>query len=226
MIEAVVKVGGSLCRRDWLRPLGLRLAEVAWRHALVVVPGGGPFADAVRAQDARVGLGDSTAHWMAILGMDQYGWLLTDWIPGSEPVWTLSAARAVAGDGRVPVLLPCTLLYESDPLPHTWGVTSDSIGAWAAVTVGAPLLVLLKDVDGVFDAFPPQGEASRLRERVKVEELGRYGVVDAHLPGLVARYGLDLWLLNGRRPERLAELLATGAALGTHVEGGLPDPTG
>ena len=35
-----------------------------------------------------------------------------------------------------------------------------------------------------------------------------------------ARYGLELWLVNGRHPERLAELLSTGATKGTRVAAG------
>lgn len=216
MIEAVVKVGGSLCRREWLQPLGRCIAEVGRRHALLVVPGGGPFADAVRTQDEQLGLGDSTAHWMAILGMDQYGWLLTDWIPGSEAVWSLAAADEAAEAGRVPVLLPWALLHGADPLPHTWDVASDSIAAWVAGALGAPLLVLLKDVDGVWDE-PAAATGSRLLAGLTVDELGRFGIVDGHLPGLVEGNGLDLWLINGQQPGRLAELLATGSTLGTHV---------
>lgn len=219
MIQAVVKVGGSLCRGDGLPALGRRLAELGRRHSLLVVPGGGPFADAVRGQDRRFRLGDSTAHWMAILGMDQYGWLLADQVPGGEPVRSLAAARDVAGAGRVPILLPWALLYAADPLRHTWDVTSDSIAAWVAGRARAPLLALLKDVDGVLDG-PPAAGGARLRGSVPAAELGRFGVVDGHLPGLVARYGLELWLVNGRHPERLAELLSTGATKGTRVAAG------
>ncbi len=218
MIRAVVKVGGSLGRGEHLPALGQRLGELGKCHPLLVVPGGGPFADTVRNQDRRFGLRDATAHWMAILGMDQYGWLLTDLLPGSEPVWSLAAAHAVAQSGRVPILLPWALLYAADPLPHAWDVTSDAIAAWIAGAVEAPLLVLLKDVDGLLDD-PDAAGAARLRESIAVEELGRFGIVDGCLPGLVSRYGLNLWLVNGQRPERLVELLSTGATTGTRVAG-------
>jgi 5-(aminomethyl)-3-furanmethanol phosphate kinase len=218
MIRAVVKVGGSLSRGEHLPALGQRLGDLGKRHPLLVVPGGGPFADAVRVQDQRFGLGNAAAHWMAILGMEQYGWLLADLIPGGEPVRTLAAARAVAQAGRVPILLPWTLLYAADPLPHSWDVTSDSIAAWIAGRVRVPLLVLLKDVDGLLES-PSAASRPRLREGIAVEELGRFGIVDGCLPGLVCRYELDLWLVNGQRPERLVELLSTGTTTGTRVAG-------
>ena len=50
----VVKVGGGLAREagdDALRALCTAIAEAGARHPLLVVPGGGEFADAVRAHD-------------------------------------------------------------------------------------------------------------------------------------------------------------------------------
>ena len=217
MIEAVIKVGGSLSRGDRLPALCQQLGNSGRRYRLLVVPGGGPFADAVRAQDRRFGLGDAAAHWMAILGMDQYGWQLADLVPDSEPVWDLSTARAVAAAGRLPVLLPFALLHAADPLPHSWEVTSDSIAAWVAATVGAPLLILLKDVDGLFDGSPVQGRTTfRRRTSVSLEQLAQCEGVDGYLAHLLERSGLKLWVLNGERPERLAELLVQGFTLGTH----------
>jgi len=216
MIEAVVKVGGSLSRGDRLPALCQQLGDSGRRHPLLVVPGGGPFADAVREQDRRFGLGATAAHWMAILGMDQYGWQLAELIPGSEPVWDLATARAVAAAGRLPVLLPFALLHAADPLPHTWQVTSDSIAAWVAATVGAPLLILLKDVDGLLDSSPGEGTAPRLQTSVSLARLAQSEGVDSHLAHLLRRFGLELWILNGERPARLAELQARGFTLGTH----------
>ena len=68
----VVKVGGGLLGHDGsLDAVLSALTEMARDERLVIVPGGGPFADAVRAQDAVSTLSDDAAHWMAILAMDQ-----------------------------------------------------------------------------------------------------------------------------------------------------------
>src|SRR5690606_31775884 len=77
MHEAVIKVGGSLAGDPALPRLLETLAELAAAgQRRVVVPGGGPFADAVRAACAAHDPGPSAAHWMAILAMDQYAHLL------------------------------------------------------------------------------------------------------------------------------------------------------
>lgn len=215
MIEAVVKVGGSLARGDGLRGLCAVLAAAGRRHRLLVVPGGGAFADAVRSCDAHYGLSDGAAHWMAILAMDQYACLLADLIPEAATIRSLDAA-AVSTEGRVPVLLCHDLLRGRDELPHSWDVTSDSIAAWVAKQLAAPLLVLLKDGAGLAapfrDGLPgPDGP-------LPLHRLAQWECVDEHLAVVLAGTGYDLWIIDGARPERLPELLDGGSTTGVRLD--------
>jgi aspartokinase-like uncharacterized kinase len=147
-IETVVKLGGALLAHVEHFDAALATIRVAATpRPLLIVPGGGPFADAVRDVDRRLRLGDDAAHWMAVLAMDQYAHLIAG---------KLAAAVIVAGAGEiaeainarprehVPVLAPYRWLRDTDPLPHSWDVTSDSIAAWVAGRVGARRLVLVK----------------------------------------------------------------------------------
>ena len=77
------------------------------------MPGGGEFADAVREHDRRFGLRPQTAHRMAILAMDQFGWALADLIPGAARCVELGPPRA----GVVSVLLPAALLASATRSP-------------------------------------------------------------------------------------------------------------
>ncbi len=218
MIEVVAKVGGSLSRGANLRALCLLLAELGRERRLLVVPGGGPFADTVRESDNRYGLSDDASHWMAILAMDQFGYFLSDLIPRSKPARDAEAARQIALSGRVPVLMPFDLLRRADPLPHSWMVTSDSISAWVAELVRAPKLVLLKSVDGLSDGLGRGEGDGRLAALVTLEQLVRWEGVDRYLATILADSGLDLWIVNGNAPDRLKELLAKGTTLGTRLQ--------
>jgi aspartokinase-like uncharacterized kinase len=180
---AVVKVGGSLAAIDGaLARVGAALARAAERRPLVIVPGGGPFADAVRAFDARHGLSDDQAHWMAMLGMDQFAHALAGAVPRGRVIETAAEVRAVLVAGDVPVLAPSRWMRAADVLPHSWNATSDSVAAFVAGALDAGLLVLVKAVAGElltlvdpwFETVAPRG----LRvEVVGVTELARLDVV-------------------------------------------------
>jgi aspartokinase-like uncharacterized kinase len=208
-VLTVVKVGGGL-GDDALPALCSTLGELGERHRLLVVPGGAGFADAVRAADRRFGLSAPASHRMAILGMEQFGWLLSELIPGAERCSDL----ARAGVGRTTVLMPSALTL--DALPVSWHVTSDSIAAWVADRAGAGRLALVKEVDGLYAGWPPHGEPFA---RLTVAELAalRPGGVDEHLPTVLERASFDTWVISGRDPERLVELLDRGTTAGTRI---------
>src|SRR5439155_22099512 len=111
---------------------------------LLVVPGGGPFADSVRNVARQLPVSDDAAHWMAVLAMDQYAHLIAERIDAGVIVAEPRGIAAALDRGQVPVLAPSRWLREVDPLPHSWQVTSDSIAAWVAGRLGASHLVLVK----------------------------------------------------------------------------------
>jgi aspartokinase-like uncharacterized kinase len=151
-----IKIGGSLASIEGALPrVGRALAGAAARHPLVVIPGGGPFADAVRAYDQAHGLSDDAAHWMAVLAMDQYAHLLADHVPGGRLVESLPEIAAAHAEHAVPILTPARWLRRMDDLPHNWEVTSDSIAAYLATLIGADELVLVKPVRGGMELLDP-----------------------------------------------------------------------
>jgi 5-(aminomethyl)-3-furanmethanol phosphate kinase len=215
-VLTVVKVGGGLVREAGdaaLRALCAEIAAVGRRHRLLVVPGGGEFADAVRRYEDRAGLDPEAAHWMAILAMDQFGWALAGRIPGAERRTGLDATGSAPG---VAVLLPYALLRERDPLPASWAVTADSIAAWVAGEAGAGRLVLVKPVAGLHATWPPEGGPIAGLTVGELAALRTEGV-DAHLPAALRAARVETWVIDGREPRRLAELLDTGRTAGTRV---------
>jgi aspartokinase-like uncharacterized kinase len=217
-VLSVVKVGGGM-GDDALPELCAALGELGERHPLIVVPGGAGFADAVRDADRRFGLPAATAHRMAILAMEQFGWLLGDLIPGA----VRSAKAAPTRAGRATVLLPAALPLDS--LPASWEVTSDSIAAWVADRVGAGRLVLVKAADGLYATWPARGEPIA---RLSVAELAalRTAGVDEHLPTMLGGARFETWVIGGRDPARLAELLDRGTTAGTRIAAGRLLPSG
>ena len=172
MIDAVVKVGGALLDdHNTLSRTLSALEIVAPARALVIVPGGGPFADVVRAVDQRHALSSDDAHWMAILGMEQFAIALASRIRNAELVHGSDDIARAQTRGRIPVLAPYRWLRESDPLPHSWDVTSDSIAAWIASEIGARQIILIKP-----DAHDALTVVDRYFDRARAPSL-KYSIV-------------------------------------------------
>ena len=144
-LDIVIKLGGSLLAHPAQLDAVLAIVrDAAIDSRVLLVPGGGPFADAVRQVDRDLGLSDDAAHWMAVLAMDQYAHLIISRLKGSALVEDVAEIGFALAADRVPVLAPSRWIRDADPLPHIWGVTSDSIAAWIAGRVGAERLVVIK----------------------------------------------------------------------------------
>jgi len=199
MMAWVVKLGGSL----WAAPeLRAWLDLLASQHAVrvVVVPGGGPFADAVRDAQPRLGFGDRAAHRMALLAMEQYGTALADLEPRLTPARTRDGLLTAPGPA---VWLPLPLADTAD-VAESWDVTSDSLAVWLAGALGAACAVLVKSA-ALPDAPSP------------VSRMVAGGIVDPALPGRVARYPGTVWCVSRADHRRFAQALARGTPTGTRL---------
>jgi 5-(aminomethyl)-3-furanmethanol phosphate kinase len=143
----VLKIGGGLAAIPGaLDRVCATAGQVARDRKVLVVPGGGPFADRVREFAGTTPLSCDAAHWMAILAMDQYAHVLVERIPGAVLVEEPGAILGTIRQGTAVVLAPSRWMRSADVLPHAWEVTSDSIAAFVAGAVDAERLVLIKPV--------------------------------------------------------------------------------
>lgn len=141
----VVKVGGSLFLLPQLRH---RLSTFL---PAILVPGGGACADAVREWDAVHGLGDETAHWLALRACSVNAQMLA----ALTGLPLISHPRGGCG------VLDAFAFLQADEgqpgaLPHSWDATSDSIAARAAEVAGSALILLKStESDGATDLVDP-----------------------------------------------------------------------
>lgn len=211
-MDVVIKVGGSLAEDpENLRLLCHKLTGLAKKYMLLVVPGGGRFADLVRALDKRFALSCNVSHRMAVLAMDQLGFLLSNITPNSRVFHLLKNAEKLSEAGMVPIFLPSRLMFEEDPLENSWDATSDSIAAYVAKRMHAGKLVLVTDVDGVFTSDPKVDSDATLIRKISAEQLltmNRRTSVDRYLPKFLLDAQVDCYVVNGFFPERVEAIVA------------------
>ena len=192
----VVKLGGSLQGspnlRRWLKVIAATAAPV------IIVPGGGPFADAVRLAQKRLKFSDAVAHHMALLAMEQYGRAIAGLAPTLRTAETARSIRACLQSGQATVWLPTRMVFGRSEIAESWDVTSDSLALWLARQLRARGLLLVKS------ARLPKGPQS-------AAELSRRGIIDAAFPRMLTDHPCPSWCIESRS-HRLAErALRTGA---------------
>jgi dihydroneopterin aldolase len=196
-----VKVGGSFGRYSRLGDL-VGALEMG-RGRVVIVPGGGPFADVVRREQTKTGFDGSSAHRMALLAMAQFGFALASRSLVLKPAASAAAIERALEEEAVPVWLPLDILDGDPGIPESWAVTSDSLAARLAGRLDASRLIFLKR------ATPAS---------VKLPDLVAAGVLDPLTPHFLAKTNVEAWLCGPRELSRLGQALAEGTDVGRRIE--------
>ncbi|MBC8637852.1 aspartate kinase [Caballeronia sp. EK] len=176
----VVKIGGSLSHDPALREWLTRLWEVGGGR-VVIVPGGGDFADAVRQYQHEWQFDDLAAHNMCLLAMAQYAILMQGVVPELVLASNEDRIRRALRDGRVAVWVPTDLMRATPDSMTNWDTTSDSLAAWLSTLLNAERLMIVKSCD--VDADTP------------LESLAAKGIVDRRFPAYVrdANYIVEIF---------------------------------
>ena len=137
----VVKLGGSLYHSNYLAAWMSNLAAI--QHGkIVLVPGGGPFADQVRSAEQIYSLPDTHSHAMAVLAMQQFAWLLASLDDSFQLVSALDEIHMSQSNHII--WLPYDAVMQQCDHPHNWQTTSDSLACWLAQQLDAEKLLLIK----------------------------------------------------------------------------------
>jgi aspartokinase-like uncharacterized kinase len=142
----VVKLGGSLLGTSELKQWLKVLAEHS-DGRIVIVPGGGVFADTIRLNQQKGGYDDAAAHHMALLAMEQYAHVMKSLLPELALAASELEIAERSWQHRPIAWLPSAMVLADDEIPQDWEVTSDSLAAWLAGKIGADRLILVKHAD-------------------------------------------------------------------------------
>jgi aspartokinase-like uncharacterized kinase len=195
----VLKLGGSHALgphlRQWLAYVG------SAQTPIVLVPGGGPFADVVRLTQSDMGFDDKVAHHLALIAMEQYGLALCGMEPRLTLARCLDEVREAWERRRIPVWAPVQMALAASDLPASWQLTSDSLAAWFAGLIGAAHLVLVKQVRISSQA-------------IDVPQLVAHGIVDSLFAKFLAQSAAKGWLAGPGTQAALIAIVSNGDGAG------------
>lgn len=138
----VIKLGGSLSYSSQLQNCLDAVAQL--QRDVVIVPGGGAFADQVRMAQHNWQFDDDTAHSMALLAMQQMALLFKS----LKTEFVIADSLAEIGEqllkNAIVIWSPQRRELDRAGIPASWDITSDSLAAWLAGMLKADELMLVK----------------------------------------------------------------------------------
>lgn len=184
----IVKLGGSLYQATELKHWLTTLQQLSSQQRIIIVPGGGPFADQVRQAQKIHNISDSHAHHMAILAMAQFGVLLSDLLPSCQ-IFSLPSEHSIAHH-PLSIWLPNEQLLKHPNLAQNWDVTSDSLALWLAHEFQADKLTLIK-------CKPPEHITS-------IDKLNTMGFIDNAFSTLASQQAIPIEIIAADHYQQFA----------------------
>ncbi|MDI1292859.1 MAG: uridylate kinase [Methylobacter sp.] len=180
----VIKLGGSLSRSDALINC-LNVVEKNYHgRAVVIVPGGGAFADQVRLAQQQWQFNDNTAHRMALLAMQQMALMFNGLKPNFAVVENIAAIKHPVNRNKTVIWSPDISELDNAGIAASWDISSDSLAAWLGQTLSATELILIKSA--VIDA------------ELSLQQLAEQHIIDEAFCDFVAKAVFKTCIINAK----------------------------
>jgi 5-(aminomethyl)-3-furanmethanol phosphate kinase len=178
----VIKLGGSLLASEGLLQCLKTIEKIFQGRDVIVVPGGGCFADQVRTLQKRWHFDDKAAHEMAVLAMQQMAILFQALNNTFEIFHLVANFPAKLKEKNLLIWSPDIRELDSAGIAASWDITSDSLAAWLAKTLAADELILVKSI--------------KLDQHLSCHDLGAKGIVDKAFARFVSGASFELKILD------------------------------
>ncbi|MFX0082968.1 MAG: hypothetical protein ACFE94_14560 [Candidatus Hodarchaeota archaeon] len=227
---ALFKIGGSILEdfenlNSTITQLS-QLFEDDVIQRIILIPGGGSFANFIRKVYSELKFTDELAHWMSIISMNYNGLELSKKFPKLEIFEDYDKLKEIGKNFCI--FLPYQFLKENDKLPHSWDVTSDSITLFLAKKIGLNECFLIKDVDGILNEKNQvikeisALELRKMKESRKLFELetsndklkSQSRPIDPYIITLIEKWKISCVILNGTyESQRIADFFDDSKSL-------------
>ncbi len=210
---AIFKIGGKIL--DDFENLNSSLSQLtqifneSLLDKIILIPGGGSFANFIRKVYNELKFTEEIAHWMSIISMNYNGLELNKKFPSLQI--TENFEKLKENNKMFCIFLPYEYLKDNDRLPHSWDVTSDSISLFIAKELKLDECYFIKDVDGILDNknnVIKEISASELKTMKEAGKLAQFKLdtgkikerstpIDPYATTLIDSYNIACVILNG-----------------------------
>ncbi|MHA1933573.1 MAG: amino acid kinase family protein [Promethearchaeota archaeon] len=219
--SVLFKIGGKILENfEDLNSTISQLTELFDRgriKKIILIPGGGSLVNFIRKVYSELKFTEELGHWMGIISMNYNGIELGKKFPELNIIEDINRIKKL--DRTLSIFLPYRFLKETDRLPHSWDVTSDSITLFLAKELEIPHCFLIKDIDGILNKenqvikalttseFKSMKESGKLSEIKSVEgELKHQSrPIDSYLLTLIDKWKKSCIILNGKSNKRISD---------------------
>ena len=212
---AVFKIGGKIFEDfENLKSTISQLKQLYDENLIdkiVLIPGGGSFANFIRKIYSELKFTEEIAHWMGIISMNYNGLEISKKFPSLQVIESYD--KLIENSKTFCVFLPYEFIKENDKLPHSWDVTSDSISLFIAKKLELNECFLIKDIDGILNnknQVIKEISTSKFNDMKKSGKLAEFlsknnGLkekttpIDPYTTILINKYKISCIILNGSK---------------------------
>ncbi len=212
--SVVFKIGGKILEN--FEDLNSTISQLTQLYdkgriqKIILIPGGGTLANFIRKVYKELKFTEELGHWMGVISMNYNGIELNKKFPELDIIEDIKRLKKL--DKSLCIFLPYQFLKETDRLPHSWDVTSDSISLFLTKELEIPHCFLIKDVDGIYNnenqvmkelttsEYKKMKKSGKLSEFESIEEelKNQSRPVDSYLITSIEKWKISCVILNGK----------------------------
>ena len=140
----IIKIGGSWIDKVELNELITNLSKYSQLENIIIVVGGGCFADAVRLVYASNQMSEKTGHFLALKGTEMFAYIIKEINKRISLINNIESLKVI--DRKLKVWMPSIVLKDEPSFINSWEPTSDSVAAWLHTKLKSNGLVFVKSL--------------------------------------------------------------------------------
>ena len=221
LCDVFVKLGGSILDHNAeTAALVPHITELAHKHRILILTGGGQAAKRIKANQRTSGTDFYTCWRAGVLCLEVNAHLLASYSTHLKVVSSPTEIATCFATGGTGVFAPLGAIVNSLYLVPDWEATTDSIGLHFASALGAQRYVIVSDVDGIYEKRPGEMPWGAPIATLSIDELERLpsSKLDPAFCAYFRRQALSTVIVNGRHPDRVSAAIQGNATIGTRID--------